>query len=258
MTGVTRGKVVVVIPASLSSRRLPRKMLLAETGTPLIVHTWQQACRASAVDRVVVATGDEEIAAAVASAGGDVAHTPPALPSGTDRIAAASQEIEADYYINLQGDEPEIDPADIDAIAVALRDGSDDIVTLAQPIASEEEWGDPNTVKVVFDANGRALYFSRAAIPHPQRREGVPLADLGFKHVGIYGYSRDRLREFAAAPRSTLETREGLEQLRALDRGWSIRIVTSKGNTVGINSAEDYERFVASRREMSAKDKGAT
>lgn len=249
MGGSTRETVVLVIPASLSSRRLERKMLLDETGTPLIVHTWMQARKARAVDRVVIATGSEDLRDVATAAGAEVFMTPEDLPSGTDRVAAVAEEIDAPYFINLQGDEPTIDPDDIDRIAEALRSGPHDMVTLSQPIADDFEWSDPNTVKVVVDDDGVALYFSRAAIPHPKHgREGMTPAQLGRKHVGIYGFSRSRLLAFARTERTVLEEREGLEQLRALQKGISIRVIESSGNTVGINSREDYERFVSSYR----------
>ena len=147
----------------------------------------------------------------------------------------------------MLGDEPDIDPDEIDAVARALRDGDDAIVTVAQRFADEEEWADTNTVKVVLDSSGRALYFSRSSIPFP-RESDVPLEERGYKHVGIYGYERERLLEFRAQPQSPLEKREGLEQLRALDHGWSIRVLVSEGDVRGINSPEDYARFVESRR----------
>ncbi len=250
MSGSARETVVLVIPASLSSRRLERKMLLDETGTPLILHTWMQARKATAVDRVIIATASEELRDVAEAAGAEVVMTAEDLPSGTDRVAAVAEALgDVPYFVNLQGDEPTIDPDDIDAVAQALRAGPHDMVTLSQPIAEDSEWDDPNTVKVVVDDEGVALYFSRAAIPHPKAgRAGLSTADLGRKHVGIYGFSRARLLAFARTPRTSLENREGLEQLRALQKGISIRVLESSGNTVGINSREDYDRFVASHR----------
>jgi 3-deoxy-manno-octulosonate cytidylyltransferase (CMP-KDO synthetase) len=237
-----------VIPASLASRRLPRKMLLDDTGEALIVHTWRQALRAEGIDRVVVATGDEEIGDTVRRAGGEVVETPADLRSGTDRVAAVARRVDAPFYINLQGDEPMIDPDDLDRVASALRErGPDAVVTVAQPVVDLTEWSDPNTVKIVCDATGRALYFSRASIPYVRDDRSDP-RDGSWKHVGVYGYAKRRLLEFAEAESSSLELREGLEQLRALELGWPIHVVFSRGDTRGINSREDYERFVADWR----------
>jgi 3-deoxy-manno-octulosonate cytidylyltransferase (CMP-KDO synthetase) len=242
-----REPVVVVIPASLASRRLPRKMLLDDTGEPLVVHTWRQARRARSIDRVLVATGDDEIRDAVTRAGGEVVSTPAELRSGTDRVAAVARELDAPWFVNVQGDEPTIDPDDLDRLADELRSGRADVVTIAQPVADAEEWSDPNTVKLVRDAEGRALYFSRASIPFPRGGADSPY-EGAWKHVGVYGYSRRRVLEFAASESATLEVREGLEQLRALELGWTIGVVESRGDTRGINSREDYERFVAAWR----------
>lgn len=239
---------MVVIPAALGSTRLPGKMLLADSGKPLVVHTCERALEARGVDRVLVATDSPEIAAAVEAAGVEVRTTSSEPRTGTDRIVEVARHLSDPYIINLQGDEPSIDPEDLDRVADALRDDrDDDIVTLAQRIRNPEEWRDPNVVKVVVSLDGRALYFSRAPIPHAKSGGPPEGGRLGRKHVGVYGFPRARLLEFATLPRSSLEVTEGLEQLRALENGWRVRVLESPGDTRSINSRGDYDRFVAVR-----------
>ncbi len=246
------GAVVAVVPASMSSKRLPGKMLLDETGIPLVVHTWRRVAACDSVDRVLVATSSPEIRRAVESEGGEVFDTPADVATGSDRVAAVASEVEGRWFLNVQGDEPTIDPGYLDRIAAALR-GGDDFVTVAEPIADRMEWSDPNTVKVVFDAVGRALYFSRSAVPHEREGTRVAIEHLGHKHVGVYGFSRERLLEFARSERGRLEMREGLEQLRALELGWTIRVLEGTGNTRGINTREDYDWFVGQWRERAVE-----
>jgi len=246
------GSVVAVVPASLSSKRLPGKMLLAATGVPLVAHTWRRVVACPSVDRVLVATSSPEVRNAIEAEGGEVFETAEDFPTGSDRVAAVAEAVEGAWFVNVQGDEPTIDPGDLDRVVAALRAG-DDLVTLCEPIADRAEWDDPNTVKVVCDEAGRALYFSRSPIPHERAGSDVAVADLGTKHVGVYGFSRERLLAFAAARRGRLELREGLEQLRALERGWTIRVLRGTGNTQGINTKEDYERFVEQWRERAVE-----
>jgi 3-deoxy-manno-octulosonate cytidylyltransferase (CMP-KDO synthetase) len=240
---------LVVIPARMASQRLPGKPLLAETGKPLVVHALENARRARCAARVVVATDDAGIAAAVRAAGGEAAMTSPSCRSGTDRVAEAARALPGeDLVLDVQGDEPEIDPAALDALAAAMEaDPATPMGTLAAPLGPGEE-SLPSVVKVVVDANGLALYFSRAAIPF-QREPGPPPARL--RHVGVYAFRRAFLADFAAAPESPLERAEMLEQLRALEAGARIRVVRCAAAPPGIDTRGDYEAFVRRRRERS-------
>jgi 3-deoxy-manno-octulosonate cytidylyltransferase (CMP-KDO synthetase) len=176
--------IVGVIPARFSSTRLPGKALAEIEGLPMVVRVWRQAAAARALERVIVATDDERIARAVADAGGEAMMTSPAHQSGTDRIAEVAGRVPAAIYINVQGDLPFIDPADLDALAAPMRAGRDvsigdmAMATLATPIADAEEWRNPNVVKVVCDGRGDALYFSRAPIPWP--RDGCARSNAAF------------------------------------------------------------------------------
>ena len=204
----------------------------------MIEHVYTRVARARGLDRVVVLTDDERIARAVESFGGEVEMTPEDCASGTDRIAWAARRWDARAVINIQGDEPLIDPEEISRIAghLAAHPG-DPVVTLATP-ATPEEMGNPNAVKVVLALDGAALYFSRAAIPYPRNAGGfAPL-----KHLGIYGYQREALLRLAALPPSPLERGESLEQLRALENGMGIRVLIVERASIGVDTAEDLER----------------
>lgn len=242
---------LVVIPARYASTRLPAKLLLAETGTPLIVHTAERAAAARRVDRVVVATDDERIATAVRAHGFDAAMTSPTCVSGTDRVAEVARESDAEVIVNVQGDEPEVDPALIDSlIDAAGADPTADLFTASVPFEDPAHADDPAAVKVVVDSSGRALYFSRARIPFrrdadavpPERRHDAVAPRL---HVGIYAFRRPALLEFAEWPPSALERTEGLEQLRALDNGMAIHVVAWHAGHAGIDTREDYDLFMA-------------
>ena len=242
----------VVIPARTASTRLPQKLLLRETGRSVLEHTYAAAAAATRPLGVWVAAGDEEIVREVHRFGGRVERTDPELPSGTDRVAALARRKEFqhfDIFVNVQGDEPEIDPAVIDRLIERLENHPEaEMATLAAPITDEATFLDPACVKVVGDAAGRALYFSRAPIPH--RREP---ADAGFEnrplmHLGIYAYRREAVLRFAALPPSPLEQCERLEQLRALEAGFTIALEVVAEATCGIDTAEDYARFVARQK----------
>lgn len=226
------------IPARYASTRLPGKPLLQIAGRPMIEHVYTRVARARGLSRVVVLTDDERIARAVEGFGGEVEMTPADCASGTDRIAWAARRWEAAAVINVQGDEPLIDPEEISRIAEHLAAHPEDpVVTLATP-AAPEEMGNPNAVKVVLAQDGAALYFSRAPIPYPRQEGGfAPL-----KHLGIYGYQRDALLRLAALPPSPLERSESLEQLRALENGMGIRVLIVDRASIGVDTAEDLER----------------
>ncbi len=237
----------VIIPARLQSSRLPRKMLLPVGGKPLVVHTYEAARRASRSEAVLVATDAEEIAQVVRRYGGQAVLTSPACPSGTDRVAEAARGLpQFDVVVNLQGDEPEIDPAHID-LAIKLLEQHPEVPmsTLASPIRCAEQLADPACVKVVFDRRGRALYFSRAPIPFA--RDGLPSqnagAPLGWQHIGLYAYRRAFLLRLAQMPPSPLEQVEKLEQLRVLEAGEPILVGRVEHHARGIDTPEDYREF---------------
>lgn len=240
----------IVIPARLASTRLPRKLLLCETGKPLIQHTYEAASQASLPDSVIVASDHAEIAAAVGTFGGDVRMTSLDAASGTDRVAEVARDlVEFDIIVNVQGDEPEIDAESIDfSIRMLQQQPRAVMSTLATPIRLRSQLDDPNCVKVVFDDEGRALYFSRSPIPHVRDWDETLLQQqppLFFQHIGLYAYRRDFLLKLANMPRSNLETLENLEQLRVLSAGHGIQVGVVDQPTIGIDTAEDYRAFVS-------------
>ena len=240
--------IVGIIPARFASTRLPGKPLLADTGWPMIRHVVAAAGRARTLDRVIVATDDPRIAEAVRGFGGEVTLTRADHPTGTDRIAEVVAGLpDASIIVNIQGDEPELAPATIDRIVALLVDDREaPMATLATPIRDHEVWLDPSCVKVVASTRGRALYFSRASIPC--HRDGEPdlLADppAALLHLGIYAYRRDFLLGYGGLPPSRLEAAEKLEQLRVLEAGLPIALGIVAERSVGIDTPEDYRRFV--------------
>lgn len=245
-------KTAIVIPARYGSRRLPGKPLLRQTGKYLVQHVYERACQASRASAVVVATDDPRIVAAVESFGGRVVLTRRDHPSGTDRVAEAARSLDADVIVNLQGDEPLIDPAALDLLPQLLeRNPETDVATLAVPVRSLDQWHDPNCVKVVCDAAGRALYFSRAPIPFV--RDGQP--DLAaappqfLLHLGLYAYRRPFLFGLAAQQPEPLEQLEKLEQLRVLALGRRIHVGVVEHSAAGVDTYEDYQRFVQQYRQ---------
>ena len=241
----SRPTVLAVIPARFASTRLPGKPLLRETGTPLIVHVVEAARRVSRLDRIVVATDDRRIFDAVAASGAEAIMTRDDHPSGTDRVAEVAANVpDAQIIVNLQGDEPEIAPEAINRVVELLeRDPSAVMATIATPIYDPAIYRDPACVKVVLSASGRALYFSRS--PIPAHRDGLPDGlPLGFLHLGLYAYRRDFLLKLATLPPSPLERSEKLEQLRVLESGEGIAVGVVDERCVGIDTPEDYRRFV--------------
>jgi 3-deoxy-manno-octulosonate cytidylyltransferase (CMP-KDO synthetase) len=244
-------KVAIVIPARYASKRLPGKALLRQTGKYLVQHVYERACQARHVQQVIVATDDPRIVSAVESFGGRVALTRRDHPSGTDRVAEVARRLDSDIVINLQGDEPLVDPTSLDMLSEMLeRDRSAAMATLAVPLRSREQWQDPNCVKVVCDTRGRALYFSRTPIPHV--RDGQPNFALEpacfLQHLGIYAYRRDFLLQLATLPPQPLEQLEKLEQLRVLALGHAICVGMVHHAAIGVDTYEDYERFVETYR----------
>jgi 3-deoxy-manno-octulosonate cytidylyltransferase (CMP-KDO synthetase) len=253
MSETSRATSQIIIPARLASTRLPRKLLLAETGKPLIQHTYEAARRALRPAGICVATDHREIYEAVRAFGGEVYMTSPAAASGTDRVAEVARHMpHADIIINVQGDEPEIAGRSIDLVVELLeRSPAVPMATLATPIRSRRQLEDPACVKVVFDAAGRALYFSRSPIPHAREWDDALLvADppVFHQHVGLYAYRREFLLALAAMPPSRLEMLEKLEQLRVLEAGHAILVGVVDEPTFGIDTPEDYRTFVERRK----------
>jgi 3-deoxy-manno-octulosonate cytidylyltransferase (CMP-KDO synthetase) len=240
-------RTAIVIPARYASTRLPGKPLLRATGKYLIQHVYERACASRRAGLVVIATDDPRIVAAVESFGGRVSLTRRDHPSGTDRVAEVASRLDADVIVNLQGDEPLIDPAALDLLPELLeRDPGADVATLAVPLTSRAQWLNPNCVKVVRDGHGRALYFSRSPIPFVRGGEpdfaARPTQFL--QHLGIYAYRRRFLFSLAALPPEPLEELEKLEQLRVLALGRRIHVGVVPHASIGVDTWEDYERFV--------------
>jgi 3-deoxy-manno-octulosonate cytidylyltransferase (CMP-KDO synthetase) len=245
-------KTAIIIPARYASSRLPAKPLLCETGKYLIQHVYERACESSA-EIAIVATDDRRIFDAVQSFGGQVAMTRDDHPSGTDRVAEVAAKLDADIIVNLQGDEPMIEPATLDLVANLLDDDRDAVMaTLAVPITTNEQWRDPNCVKVVCDSRGRALYFSRSPIPFV--RDGEPDFTSGrfLQHLGLYAYRRDFLLKLAQLPPEPLEVTEKLEQLRVLALGYRILVGVVPHAHRGVDTPADYQRFVEHFRRKRA------
>jgi 3-deoxy-manno-octulosonate cytidylyltransferase (CMP-KDO synthetase) len=242
----------IVIPARLASTRLPRKLLLAETGKPLIQHTYEAAKRAKKPTGVCVAADCEEIAAVVRGFGGEAFLTSPNCASGTDRVAeVVPRLVDVDVVVNVQGDEPELSGEAIDLVVELLQRHSDAaMATLATPIRNQEKLHDPACVKVVMAEQTpgfRALYFSRAAIPHAREwRDALLTVEPPhfFQHLGLYAYRRDFLLQLAKLPRTPLEKLENLEQLRVLEHGYEILVGVVDEPTIGIDTPADYAAFV--------------
>ena len=239
----------VVIPARFASTRLPRKMLLAETGKPLIQYAYEAAKLAKLPTGVTVATDHAEIFEAVQKFGGQVVMTNPDAKSGTDRVAeVAASRPDIDIFVNVQGDEPEMSPVAVDLVIQLLRDNPDvPMATLCTPLRSREQLENPACVKVVRDNNMRALYFSRSVIPYPREWSDSMLTcepALFYLHLGLYAYRRDFLLKMGTLPQSPLETTESLEQLRVLANGYPILCGTVAHSSVGIDTPNDYAEFV--------------
>jgi 3-deoxy-manno-octulosonate cytidylyltransferase (CMP-KDO synthetase) len=234
-------KAVGIIPARYASTRLPGKALAELGGHPLVRWVWEAARRCDALDEVLIATDDERIAGAVRGFGGKAVMTRADHPSGTDRLAEAAGTLDADVIVNIQGDEPFLDPATIAAVVRPLLDDPDLPMSTACVRARDEaEAADPNVVKVVVAGSGDALYFSRLPVPYyrdPQA--GPPVYRL---HLGLYAYRRDFLMRFASWAPTPLERVEALEQLRALEHGARIRVVEVTERALGVDTPEDLDR----------------
>ena len=233
-------KVVAIIPARWGSTRFPGKPLHSIAGKPLIQHVWEKCLRAKSISRVIVATDDMRIAEATFQFGAEVALTSPDHQSGTDRIAEVAKKLRGvTHVLNVQGDEPLIQPKLISRLARAMvRDRSIEMITAAGEFGPDEAPDNPNVVKVVLDGNSDALYFSRCPIPFC--RDGNPPAPR-YRHQGIYGYSRRLLLQFVRWKPTLLERAEQLEQLRALEHGVKIRVMITEHSSLGVDTPEDAD-----------------
>lgn len=233
----------VVIPARFGSTRFPAKILAAATGRPLVQHVVDRVRKCRLVRDVLVATDDERIAAALRPFETEVVMTSPAHQSGTDRVWEVVRQRPGGLFVNVQGDEPEIEPEVVDTLIERAEQGGHEFATCATAFPVGADPADPNLVKVVVDLSGRALYFSRSPIPFRRDRDG--LVDPPFLlHLGIYAYTSNFLSEFTGWRPSPLEQAEKLEQLRALDHGRSCYVLTVERATHGIDTPEQYAAFV--------------
>ncbi len=239
-----------MIPARIGSQRFPRKVLARETGKYLIQHVWEAVCGTPGVDRVIIATDSPEVLEAARSFGADARMTSPSHPSGTDRVAEVARELDEPFIINVQGDEPLIRREDIAAVLALFDDEGAVMTTLALERTDREGKVDPNNVKVVRDHRGRALYFSRAPIPLVRDPKGDE--DPWLLHVGIYGFRREFLLRFASLAPGKMERIEKLEQLRVLESGFPIQVGLSRNRSRGIDTPDEYRRFVLEWNERAA------
>lgn len=232
-------KTVGVIPARLGSTRFPEKVLKMLAGKPMIQHVWERSRQAKTLQDLIVACDDVRVRDCVQGFGGKAVMTRADHPNGTSRLGEVAQAHDADIFVNIQGDEPLMDPANIDALARVLQDQKEtQVATLAVRKTDDEGYRNPNVVKVVCDASGHALYFSRASIPY--ERDGASREYL--KHLGIYAYRRNFLLEFVGWEAGRLEQTEKLEQLRILERGFKIGVVVTDRDSAGVDTAEDLQR----------------
>lgn len=230
---------LAIVPVRVGSQRLPGKALLAESGKPLFLHTCDRARLAGNIDRVCVATDDDRVEQAARAHGFDVVRTSPACRTGSERCAEAAAAIPCRAVLDIQGDWPEVDPRDLEAVVAQLLRGEAACNTLCVPLTDPQAIADPNVVKVVRGGNGKALYFSRAAIPFV--KEGTfPLR----RHIGVYGFTRDTLLRVPGLPSSGLAEAESLEQLRFLENDIAMHVLDAQGDPWGIETRADYDAFL--------------
>ena len=248
-------KILCVIPARYASTRLPGKPLKDVAGKPMICRVYDRASQAKTLSGVVVATDDERILRAVEDHGGRAMMTAKDHPTGTDRLAEVAEAYpDVDLIINVQGDEPLIEPSLIDELGRAFDgDAELQMATVMTPMEDEAEQKNPNNVKVVTDKNGYALYFSRSLLPYPRNDAGTPV----YKHIGIYAYRRDFLLAYAKMAPTPLERAESLEQLRALENGYKIKCIRTNARFVGVDTPEDLAKVNEIYRRMEGKEEAA-
>lgn len=249
LVGMTVSRIAGVIPARLSSTRLSRKVLRPIAGRPMVEWVWRAAAGCKRIDPVIVATDSDEVAAACHERGIPVQMTSPDCASGSDRVREVARQVDADIYVNIQGDEPTLTP-DFFPPLLSLFDRPEvEVATLAVRCAPEEI-ADPNAVKVVTALDGRALYFSRATVPYDRDRTGSATYR---KHLGIYAYRKAALERFAALPPSPLERLERLEQLRLLENGMALYVAEAPADTIGVDTEADLSRAEAALQATAAR-----
>ncbi|MEI6285646.1 MAG: 3-deoxy-manno-octulosonate cytidylyltransferase [Bacillota bacterium] len=232
-------KILCVIPARYASTRLPGKPLLQLAGKPMVWRVYERASRAELPQKTVVATDSQEIYDTILHMGGQAVMTRSDHPTGTDRLAEVAELFpEFDIIVNVQGDEPLIEPCVIDQLAEALINDREAQMATCMNEMDEEEYNNPAAVKVVTDINGSALYFSRSVLPYPRNKTGVPV----YKHIGIYAYRREFLIKYAKMAPTPLELTESLEQLRALENGYKIKVIKVPFKFYGVDTLEDFLR----------------
>ncbi len=250
-------EIIGIIPVRYKSSRFPGKPLTDICGKPMIQRVYERSCQASMLSTVLVATDDVRIFKIVESFGGEAVMTPKAIPSGTDRVAFVAKRHNADIVVNIQGDEPFIEPQEIDSVAQILIDDEKAVMgTLVKRITRVEELTSPNTAKVIMDQNGYALYFSRSPIPNC--RDSADYSEwiqnyTYYKHVGIYSYRKSFLMDYSRWDPTPLEMIEKLEQLRALERGFKIKVAETSAEPVCVDTPEDLERV----RQMVCEELGS-
>jgi len=238
-------KVLGCIPARYGSTRFEGKVLAKETGKFLIQHTYERACQAKRLEKIIIATDDQRVLDAAKSFGAEAVMTSIEHKSGTDRIAEAVADIDVEIVVNLQADEPEIDPANIDYLAELLIEHPDyPMATLAAEFQSAQQVNDPNIVKVVLDTKGSAIYFSRSVIPYDRDNAGVGPLEQYLRHLGIYAYRKEFLMKITSLPQTPLEKIEKLEQLRAIENGYKILVGKVQHHCDGIDTPQQYAEFV--------------
>jgi len=232
--------ILCVIPSRIGSTRTPRKPLLPIQGKPMIQWVYENASRCQILTKVIVATDSNEIADVIHKINGNVVMTDPALPTGTDRVAAVAEQFsDMDVVINLQGDEPFIKPKMLEQLVSPYLLGElPEMTTLAYPLNKENDYNNPGAVKVIFDLKGDAIYFSRSPIPYFRQEVTVPV----YHHMGLYAFRRDFLLSYKNLLQTPLELAESLEQLRVMENGYKIRVCLTEERTLEINTPEEYER----------------
>jgi 3-deoxy-manno-octulosonate cytidylyltransferase (CMP-KDO synthetase) len=234
-------KAIGVIPARYGSKRFPGKPLADILGKPMIQYVWERASKTKTLEKVIIATDDERILKKAKEFGAEAVLTSLSLSSGTERVAEAVKDLDADIVANIQGDEPLIEPRAIDeAIKFLIEDPKIPVATLAYRVTKKEEIGGPDVVKVVFDNNNFALYFSRSPIPYSKE-----YCSPFYKHLGLYIYRKNFLLKLAQMKPTPLERIEGLEQLRVLENGYRIKVVETEYDSIGVDTPEDLERVKA-------------
>jgi len=235
-------KIVGVIPARFASTRFPAKVVASISGKPMIEHVYTRAKQCQQLEDVLIACDHEYVLKVAKDFGANVVMTNPNHPSGSDRVAEAIKDLDVDIIVNIQGDEPFIDPKTIDSLAILLRNDPQCLMgTVIKEISDDKDFQNPNVVKCVVDSQGYALYFSRSPIPY-NRNVIRPMDSKQYKHIGLYAYRKNFLLQYKDWPKSVLETTEQLEQLRVLEKGYRIKTVVTTMESVSVDTPEDLRK----------------